>query len=97
MGKQRYDDELGKYSSSPQVSEGNLKLQLLFRQRLHLLDEVLESRLQLMPHLPLHLLGVEVVSVVHMLVFAQVCGDLADLGVELDVCVTPLTEHYGVL
>lgn len=82
---------------SPQVSEGHLKLQLLLRQRLHLLDEVLEGRLQFMPHLPLHLLGVQVVSIVHMLVFAQVCGDLADLGVELNVCVASLTKHDGVL
>lgn len=50
-----------------------------------------------MPHLPLHLLCVEVVSVVHVLVFAQVCGDLPDLRVELDVCVASLTEHDGVL
>lgn len=84
-------------SLSPQVSEGHLELQLLFRQRLHLLDEVLERRLELVPHFPLHLLGVEVVSVVHVLVFTQVCGDLAHLCVELHVCVASLTEHDGVL
>lgn len=50
-----------------------------------------------MPHLPLHLLCVQVVSVVHVLVFAQVCGDLSDLSVELDVCVASLTKHDGVL
>lgn len=50
-----------------------------------------------MPHLSLHLLGVKVVSVVHVLVFAQVCGDLPDLRVELDICVAPLTEHDGIL
>lgn len=82
---------------SPQVSEGHLELQLLFSQRLHLLDEVLEGRLELVPHLPLHLLGVQVVSVVHVLVFAQVCGDLAHLCVELDVRVASLTKHDGVL
>lgn len=82
---------------SPEVSERHLELQLLFSQRLHLLDEVLEGRLELVPHLPLHLLGVQVVPVVHVLVFAQVCGDFADLRVELDVCVTALTEHDGVL
>lgn len=81
----------------PQVSEGHLELQLLFSQRLHLLDEVLEGWLELVPHLPLHLLGVQVVSVVHVLVFAQVRGDLPDLRVELDVCVASLTEHDGVL
>lgn len=85
------------FQLSPQVSEGHLELQLFFSQRLHLLDEVLEGRLELVPHLPLHLLRVEVVSVVHVLVFAQVCGDLPDLCVELDVCVAPLTEHDGVL
>lgn len=82
---------------SPEVSEGHLELQLLLRQRLHLLDEVLEGRLELVPHLPLHLLGVQVVAVVHVLVFAQVGGDLPDLRVELDVRVAPLAEHDGVL
>lgn len=82
---------------SPEVSEWHLELQLLLRQRLHLLDEVLEGRLELVPHLPLHLLGVQVVAVVHVLVFAQVGGDLPDLRVELDVRVAPLAEHDGVL
>jgi len=82
---------------SPEVSEGNLELQLLLRQRLHLLDEVLEGRLELVPHLALHLLGVQVVAVVHVLVFAEVRGDLPDLRVELDVRVAPLAEHDGVL
>ena len=50
-----------------------------------------------MSHLSLHLLGVQVVPVVHVLVFAQICGDLPDLGVELDVRVAPLPEHDGVL
>lgn len=82
---------------SPQVSEGHLELQLLLGQRLHLLDEVLEGRLELVPHFPLHLLCVEVVPVVHVLVLAQVRGDLAHLRVELDVRVAPLAEHDGVL
>lgn len=82
---------------SPQVSEGHLELQLLLGQRLHLLDEVLESRLELVPHFALHLLRVQVVPVVHVLVLAQVRGDLAHLRVELDVRVAPLAEHDGVL
>lgn len=82
---------------SPQVSEGHLELQLLSSQRLHLLDEVLEGRLQLVPHLPLHLLCVQVVPVVHVLVLAQVCGDLSHLRVELDVRVASLPKHDGVL
>lgn len=86
-----------KLIDSPQVSEGHLELQLLLGQRLHLLDEVLEGGLELVPHLALHLLGVQVVPVVHVLVFAQVCGDLPDLRVELDVRVPPLAKHDGVL
>lgn len=82
---------------SPQVSEGHLELQLLFSQRLYLLDEVLEGRLELVPHLSLHLLGVQVVAVVHVLVLAQVGGDLAHFGVKLHVCVASLAEHDGVL
>lgn len=84
-------------TDSPEVSERHLELQLLSGQRLHLLNEVLEGGLELVPHLALHLLGVQVVTVVHVLVFAQVGGDLSDLGVELDVRVAPLTEHDGVL
>lgn len=82
---------------SPEISEGNLKLQLLLSERLHLLDEVLEGGFEFVSHLSLHLLGVEVVAVVHVLVFAQVCGDLAHLRVELHVRVALLTEHDGVL
>lgn len=44
-----------------------------------------------------HLLGVEVVAVVHVLVLAQVGGDLADFRVELDVRVPLLPKHDGVL
>lgn len=84
-------------SCSPQVSEGHLELQLLFSQRLHLLNEVLEGRFELVPHLSLHLLGIQVVPVVHVLVFAQVGGDLADLSVKLYVCVASLAKHDGVL
>ena len=87
----------GVNKDSPQVSEGDLELQLLLGQRLHLLDEVLEGRLELVAHLPLHLLGVEVVAVVHVLVLAQVGGDLAHLRVELHVRVPLLAEHDGVL
>lgn len=82
---------------SPQISEWHLELQLLLGQGLYLLDEVLEGRLELVPHFPLHLLCVEVVSVVHVLVLSQVRGDLAHLRVELDVRVTSLAEHDGVL
>ena len=84
-------------SCSPQVSEGHLELQLLFRQRLHLLDKVLEGRFELVPHLSLHLLGVQVVPVVHVLVLAQVGGDLAHLSVKLYICVASFAEHNGIL
>lgn len=46
-----------KTPNSPQFSEGDLEFQLLLGERLHLLDEVLEGRLQLVAHLPLHLGG----------------------------------------
>ena len=39
-----------------------------------------------------HLLGMQIVSVVHMLMFAQVSGDLSHLCVELDVDVLLLTK-----
>lgn len=82
---------------SPEISERNLELQLFFGERLDLLDEVLEGGLEFVSHLSLHLLCVEVVAVVHVLVFAQICGDLAHLRVELHVCVALLPEHDGVL
>lgn len=88
---------LALYLFLPQVPERHLELQLLFSERLHFLDEVLEGRLELVPHLSLHLLGVQVVAVVHVLVFAQIRGDLPDFCVKLDVRVAPLTEHDGVL
>ena len=50
-----------------------------------------------MPELALGLLGGHVVSVVHVLVLAQVGGDLSDLRVELHVQLLLLAEHDGVL
>ena len=50
-----------------------------------------------MPELALGLLGGHVVSVVHVLVLAQVGGDLSDLRVELHVQLLLLPEHDGVL
>lgn len=83
--------------NSPEISERNLKLQLFLGEGLDLLDEVLEGGFELVSHFSLHLFSVEVVAIVHVLVFAQVCRDLAHLRVELHVRVTLLTEHDGVL
>lgn len=85
------------YSLSPQISERDLKLKLLLGKCLHFLNEVLKGRLEFVPHFTLHLLGVQVVSVVHVLVLAQVCGNLSHLCVELYICMALLPKHDGVL
>lgn len=43
------------------------------------------------------LLSVEVISVMHMLMFPQVCGDLSHFCVELHICVSLLPKHDGIL
>ena len=63
--------------------ERRIELELSFGHRLDLLAEALEGLLQLVTELSLGLFGREVVSVVHVLVLAQVRRDFADLGVEL--------------
>ena len=63
--------------------ERRIELELSFGHRLDLLTEALEGLLQFVPELSLGLFGREVVSVVHVLVLAQVRRDLTDLGVEL--------------
>ena len=80
-----------------QLSEGHVKLQVSLGDGLHFVAEALEGLLQLVPELPLRLLGSQVVPVMHVLVLAQVRGDLADLSVELHVPVLFLAEEDGVL
>ena len=46
---------MGFLGGSPQLPEGHLELELLLGQSLHFLYEVLEGRLQFVPHLPFHL------------------------------------------
>ena len=67
------------------VTEGRLKLQGSFGHGFHLVAEPLEALLQLVPELPLGLLGGQVVPVVHVLMLAQIGGDLSHLCVKLDV------------
>ena len=66
-----------------ELPERGVELQLAASHALHLLAEALEGLLQLVTELSLGLFGREVVSVVHVLVLAQVRRDFADLGVEL--------------
>ena len=66
-----------------ELPERGVELQLAASHALHLLAEALEGLLQLVTELSLGLFGREVVSVVHVLVLAQVRRDLTDLGVEL--------------
>ena len=44
-----------------------------------------------------HLFSMQVVAVMHVLVLAQICGDLSHLCVELDVNVFLLAKQDGIL
>ncbi len=85
------------HAEEGQVAKRRVKLHRLVGHLLHLVAEELEGGLQLLPHLPLRLLRGEVIAVVHVLVLAQVGGDLADLSVELHVRLLLLPKHDRVL
>lgn len=70
---------------------GRVKFNLLFGHALHLLAEAFEGGLEFVSELPLALLSGEVISVVHVLVLAQIRCDFSHLRVELDVHMLFLT------
>ena len=80
-----------------ELPEGHVELQHVLGDRRDLVREALEGLLELVPQLSLSLLGREVVAVVHVLVLAQVGGDLAHLGVELHVGLLLLAKHDRML
>ena len=63
------------------ISERNLKLNGAFCHLLHFVTEPLEALLELVPQLPLGLLGGQVIPVVHVLVLPKVRCDLANLEI----------------
>lgn len=97
LGTETFSARFMTYSLLPKISEGHLKLKLLLGKRLDFLNEVLKCRLEFVSHFALHLLGIQVVSVVHVLVLAQVCCDLSHLGVKLYICVALFPKHDGIL
>ena len=84
-------------SGESELPEGRIELDLLLGKGFNLLGEALEGGLEFVPELTLGLLGGEVVTVVHVLVLAEVGCDFSHLGVELHVYVLLLAEHDGVL
>ena len=62
------------------VTEGRVKLEGALGQLLHLVAEALEAALELVSQLPLRLLRREVVTVVHVLVLAEVRCDFTNLA-----------------
>lgn len=79
------------------VTERCIKLDGVLGHVLDLLTERLEGLLQLVTHLSFGLLGGQVIAIVHVLVLAQVGGDLTYLGVELNVALLLLSKHDCVL
>ena len=61
------------------VAEWCLKLKRSLGQALHLVTEALEASLELVPQLPLGLLGSQVITIMHVLMLAQICRDLSNL------------------
>ncbi len=62
------------------VTEGRVKLEGALGQLLHLVAEALEAALELVSQLPLRLLRREVVTVVHVLVLAEIRRDFSNLA-----------------
>ena len=63
-----------------EVTEGRVKLQGALGQLLHLVAEALEAALELVSQLPFRLLGRQVVTVMHVLVLAEVRRDFTNLA-----------------
>ena len=61
------------------VTEGRVKLEGALGQLLHLVAEALEAALELVSQLSLRLLRCEVVTVVHVLMLAEVRSDFSNL------------------
>ena len=68
-----------------QVPERRVEFNHLFGDSLNLLSETLEGRFQLLSQLSLSLLCMKIVTIVHVLMFAQICCDLTDFSVKLDI------------
>ncbi len=80
-----------------ELAERNVELEIDLGGGRHPIAEALEGLLQLVAQLAFRLLGCQIVTVVHVLVLAQVSGDLANLGVKLNVSLLLLPEHHGIL
>lgn len=79
------------------LSKRDIKFELLSGDRLDFVAKSLECLLQFVSEFSLRLFGGQIVSVVHVLVFAQIRRDFANLSVELDVQVLLLAKHDGIL
>ena len=62
-----------------EVTEGRVKLERALGQLLHLVAEALEAALELVSQLPLRLLRREIVTVMHVLVLAEIRRDFPNL------------------
>lgn len=70
---------------------------LIYFQSAYLVTEVLEHLVELLAHFPFHLLALYIVTILHMMVFAQIGGYLAHFRVKLNVLIFTFAPKHWIL